>query len=108
MLGSWSASAKRLTGSFNRDVKAKAEIPHFHVHQLRHKFACEWLEAGGSLPALQQILGHASIVTIQRYARLSDEAVFEEAKRLQNREVPGKDGLDEQTREAVSTVTPTG
>jgi site-specific recombinase XerD len=31
------------------------------------------------LPALQQVLGHASVVTTQMYARLSDESVCREA-----------------------------
>ena len=57
-------------------------IEGFHVHQMRHTFACQWLERGGSLAALQQVLGHASITTTQRYARLSDEAVMREAKRM--------------------------
>jgi len=57
-------------------------IARFHVHQMRHTFACQWLERGGNLAAQQQILGHASIETTQRYARLSDEVVMREAKRL--------------------------
>jgi site-specific recombinase XerD len=37
---------------------------------------------GRSLAARQQLLGHASITTTQRYARLSDESVRAEAERL--------------------------
>ena len=61
----------------------------FHVHQLRQTFAYRRLEAGGSPAALQQILGHASIVTTQRYARLSDAHVQAEAERLDSQAVAG-------------------
>ena len=57
-------------------------IDGFHVDQMRHTFARQWLERGGSLAALQQVLGHASITTTQRYARLSGEAVMREAARI--------------------------
>jgi site-specific recombinase XerD len=57
----------------------------FHVHQMRHTFACHWLERGGSLAALQQVLGHVIIVTTQRYAKLTDEAVMREARRIEGR-----------------------
>ena len=41
-----------------------------------------WLERGGSPPALQQILEHASIAKTQRYAQLGDEVVKEQATRV--------------------------
>jgi len=69
-------------GSFARVVRNNTSIERFHVHQTRHTFACQWLERGGSLAALQQILGHASIETTQRYARLTDEVVMREMTRL--------------------------
>jgi integrase len=69
-------------GSFAVQVRKRTGVEGFHVHQMRHTFACQWLERGGSLAALQQVLGHASIVTTQRYAKLGDEAVMREAVRI--------------------------
>jgi len=68
--------------SFNRDVQEHAEVPGFSSHRMRHTYACEWCDRGGNLEALQRILGHASINTTQRYARLSDEVVLREAARV--------------------------
>ena len=76
------AFAECSPGSFAKAVRRETEIEGFHVHQMRHTFACQWIERGGSLAALQQILGHASVVTTQRYAKLSDDAVRREAQRL--------------------------
>ncbi len=49
-----------------------------------HSRAAGW-SRGGSLAALQQVFGHASIVTAQRYARLTDEIVMAEKLKMSER-----------------------
>ena len=88
-LVSFSASA---SNSFNRTIRRMTGLERFHAHQLRHTMACRWLEQGGSLAALQHVLGHASIVTTQRYARLSDESVMAEKLRITTGETAGETG----------------
>jgi integrase len=83
-VGRLAAYATGSPGSFATAVRRLSDIEGFQVHQTRHTFACQWLERGGSLAALQQVLGHASIETTQRYARLSDESVMREAARLES------------------------
>lgn len=82
----------RHSDSFAKRVRALSGVSRFHAHQLRHSFACRWLERGGSLAALQEILGHSSIVTTQRYGRLGEAHVLAEAARIQ-----GQEGTEEGT-----------
>lgn len=63
-------------------IRQLSGVVQFHPHQLRHTFACRWLERGGTLASLQHMLGHQSIVTTQRYAKLTDDAVRAEADRI--------------------------
>lgn len=53
-----------------------------HCHKFRRTQATYLLNSGMSLPGVQKILGHESPETTQRYARLSEENIKNEYKRL--------------------------
>ena len=72
----------RNSWGFTRQVRRYSGVEGFHPHQMRHTFATRWVEGGGNLAALQLALGHSSILVTQRYARLTDEHVRAEARRL--------------------------
>jgi integrase/recombinase XerD len=60
---------------FNKYLE-KAGCGHkgYTIHQLRHTFATDMLNAGMRIECLQPLLGHSTLEMTRRYARLSDKS----------------------------------
>ena len=53
-----------------RKLKIRAGISRLRPHLLRHSFATRYLENGGDIYSLQQILGHTSLEMVKKYVHL--------------------------------------
>lgn len=60
-------------GKIWRAVRTAAGLSDTRLHDLRHSFASNIVNAGGSLPVIGALLGHRSTATTARYAHLSDD-----------------------------------
>lgn len=64
-------SADSLRRVFKQRAAQAGLDPSMHPHDMRHAFATDLVEGGADLRSVQEMLGHASLSTIQIYTHLS-------------------------------------
>jgi integrase len=96
----WPAGSIR-TAFENAVTEAKLED--FHFHDLRHTFASRYVMRGGSLPALQQILGHATLQMTMRYSHLAPKHLRDEMARTEREAVTSAEPVQELVESGASS-----
>lgn len=79
-------AVQRLVHRYGQLGAGRADL---HPHALRHSCATHMLEGGADLRAIQEMLGHASLATTQRYTHVSIEQlmrVYDKAHPLAKRQ----------------------
>ena len=66
-------SPRDLARRLKRHLVAAGLDPQITPHKLRHSYATHLLDAGADLRSVQELLGHAHLVTTQVYTHLTTE-----------------------------------
>lgn len=67
-----------------RVIRKTAKLEDVRIHDLRHSFASDALNAGAPLALVGALLGHRSVLTTARYAHVADEALRRAAEAAGN------------------------
>lgn len=61
----------KMTYDCNKRTLEALKLPYMKVHALRHTFATMFIEAGGNIYDLKEVLDHSTITVTERYKRLN-------------------------------------
>ncbi len=76
----------RGVGKVFRQVLGRAGIKDFRFHDCRHTFASRLAQAGESLQVIKELLGHATLAMVLRYAHLQPDNLARAVERLDRRQ----------------------
>jgi integrase/recombinase XerD len=76
-----SFNARYVSGKFQEYLE-NSNITGMKLHSLRHTFATNLYKKGTPIPTIQKLLGHKSIQTTLRYAKVGDEAMKDAVEKL--------------------------
>ena len=72
-------------GTIHQLLRARADespVSSFTPHDRRRTFATRLLESGADINTVRQAMGHASIITTQRYDRRGERTVEEATRKV--------------------------